>query len=58
MLPLVAEHQHDPGIELCQSGGNIAFTRLVEYGADEPQVEGVAGQREYIPGNINYLIIN
>ena len=46
VLPLVAEDQHDPGVELGEGGGDVALPRLVEDGADEPEVEGVAGQGE------------
>ena len=46
VLPLVAEDEHDPGVELGEGGGHVALPRLVEDGADEPEVEGVAGQGE------------
>ena len=49
VLPLVAEHQHDPGVELGQGPGHVALPRLVEYRADEPEIEGVAGQGEDVP---------
>ena len=49
MLPLVAEHEHDPGVELGEGGGDVSLPGLVEDGAYEPQVEGVAGEREYVP---------
>ena len=45
-MPLVAEDEHDPGVELGESGGDVALPRLVEDGADEPEIEGVAGQGE------------
>ena len=46
MVPLVAEDEHDPGVELGEGGGDVALPRLVEDGADEPEIEGVAGQGE------------
>ena len=49
VLPLVAEHEHDPGVELGQGPGHVALARLVEYRADEPEIEGVAGQGEDVP---------
>ena len=45
-MPLVAEDEHDPGVELGEGGGDVALPRLVEDGADEPEIEGVAGQGE------------
>ena len=50
MLPLVAEHDDDPGVELGEGGGHVALPRLVEDGADEPEVEGVGGEGEDVPG--------
>ena len=49
VLPLVAEDEHDPGVELGEGGGHVPLPRLVEDGADEPQVEWVAGKGEYVP---------
>ena len=46
MVPLIAEDEHDPGVELGEGGGHVALPRLVEDGADEPEVERVAGQGE------------
>ena len=46
VVPLVAEDEHDPGVELGEGGGDVALPRLVEDGADEPEIEGVAGQGE------------
>ena len=46
VVPLVTEDQHDPGVELGQGGRHVALPRLVEDGADEPEIEGVAGQGE------------
>ena len=46
VVPLIAEDEHDPGVELGEGGGHIALPRLVEDGADEPEIEGVAGQGE------------
>ena len=48
VLPLVAEDEHDPGVELGEGGGHVALPRLVEDGADEPEIERVAGQGENI----------
>ena len=48
MVPLVTEDQHDPGVELGEGGGHVALPRLVEDGADEPEIERVAGQGENI----------
>ena len=45
-MPLVTEDQHNPGVELGEGGGDVALPRLVEDGADEPEIEGVAGQGE------------
>ena len=45
-MPLVAEDEHHPGVELGEGGGDVALPRLVEDGADEPEIEGVAGQGE------------
>ena len=46
VVPLVAEDEHHPGVELGEGGGHVALPHLVEDGADEPEVEGVAGQGE------------
>ena len=46
MLPLIAEDQHDPGVELREGGGDVALPRLVEDGANQPEVERVACQGE------------
>ena len=46
VVPLVAEDEHDPGVELGEGGGDVALPRLVEDGADEPEIERVAGQGE------------
>ena len=48
VVPLVTEDQHDPGVELGQGGRHVALPRLVEDGADEPEIERVAGQGENI----------
>ena len=48
VVPLVAEDEHHPGVELGEGGGHIALPRLVEDGADEPEIERVAGQGENI----------
>ena len=48
VVPLVAEDEHDPGVQLGQGGGHVALARLVEDGADEPEIERVAGQGEDI----------
>ena len=42
VVPLVAEDQHDPGVELGQGGRHVALASLVEDRADQPQVERVA----------------
>ena len=42
VVPLVAEDEHDPGVELCQRGGHVTLASLVEDRADQPQVERVA----------------
>ena len=34
VLPLVAEHQHDPGVQLGQCPGHVTLARLVENCAD------------------------
>ena len=55
VLPLVAEDEHDPGVELGEGGGHVALPRLVEDGADEPEIEGVARQGEDVsvsPGSV------
>ena len=46
VVPLVTEDEHDPGVELGEGGGHVALARLVEDGADEPEIERVAGQGE------------
>ena len=56
VLPLVAEHEHDPGVELGEGGGHIALPRLVEDGADEPEVERVAGQGEDVPVRLGSVL--
>ena len=47
--PLVAEHQHDPGVQLGQCPGHVALASLVENCADQPEIKGVAGQGEDVP---------
>ena len=42
VVPLVAEDEHDPGVELGQRGGHVTLASLVEDRADQPQVERVA----------------
>jgi hypothetical protein len=57
VLPLVAENENDPGLELGERCWYVALTGLIEDGADEPQVEGVAGQREDVPDNNVYTTL-
>ena len=49
VLPLVAEHEHDPGVELGEGGGDVALPSLIEYCADQPEVEWVRCQWENVP---------
>ena len=56
VLPLVAENEHDPGVELGQRGRHVALARLVEDGADEPEVERVAGQGEDVPVRLGSVL--
>ena len=42
VVPLVAEDEHDPGVELSQGGRHVTLASLVEDRADQPQVERVA----------------
>ena len=44
MVPLVAEDEHDPGVELGEGGGDVALPRLIKYCADQPQIEWVRRQ--------------
>ena len=55
-MPLVTEDQHDPGVELGEGGGDVALTRLVEDGADEPEIERVAGQGEDVPVRLGSVL--
>ena len=48
VVPLVAEDEHDPGVELCQRGGHVTLASLVEDRADQPQVERVAATQSII----------
>ena len=56
MVPLVAEDEHDPGVELGEGGGHVALPRLVEDGADEPEIEGIAGQGEDVPVRLGSVL--
>ena len=47
--PLVAEHEHDPGVQLSQGPRHVTLTSLVENCADQPEIEGVTGQGEDVP---------
>lgn len=42
----VSKDKHHPGVELRQCLGDEVLAGLGEDGADQPQVEGVGGQRE------------
>ena len=55
--PLVAEHQHDPGVQLGQCPGHVTLARLVENCADEPEIKGVAGQGEDVPENDKLILL-
>ena len=48
VVPLVAEDEHDPGVELCQGGRHVTLASLVEDRADQPQVERVAATQSII----------
>ena len=47
--PLVAEHKHDPGVQLSQGPGHVTLASLVENCADQPEIKGVTGQGEDVP---------
>ena len=56
VLPLVAEDEHDPGVQLGQGGGHVALACLVENGADQPEIERVAGQGENVPVRLGSVL--
>ena len=56
VVPLVAEDEHDPGVELGQRGGHVTLASLVEDRADQPQVERVAATQS-ITYQTFYLIL-
>ena len=56
VMPLVTEDQHYPGVELGEGGGDVALARLVEDGADEPEIERVAGQGEDVPVRLGSVL--
>ena len=56
VLPLVAEDEHDPGVQLGEGGGHVALACLVENGADQPEIERVAGQGEDVPVRLGSVL--
>ena len=56
VVPLVAEDEHDPGVQLGQGGGHVALACLVENGADQPEIERVAGQGENVPVRLGSVL--
>ena len=57
VVPLVAEDEHDPGVELGQRGGHVTLASLVEDRADQPQVERVAATHSVTLSDFLFNII-